>query len=72
METFEKNCTAHVTRKHCSVSYWILVNVDIVAGARCWYAGVKSAAFISDAAVPMSWQHLMAQMIMSIPTVVHI
>jgi hypothetical protein len=71
MKTFEKNCTAHLTGKHCSASYWILVNVDSVAGARSWYARVKSAACISDAAIPVSWLHLMSQMIMSNPTVVH-
>jgi hypothetical protein len=71
MKTFEKNCTAHLTGKHCSASYWVLVNVDGVAGARSWYAGVKRAACISDAAIPMSWQHLITQMIMPSPTVVH-
>jgi len=66
-ETFEKNCTTHLTGKHCSASCWVLVNVDGVAGARSWCAGVKSAACISDAAIPVSWQHLMAQMIMPSP-----
>ena len=69
-KTLEKNCSAHLTGKHCSASYWVLVNVDSVAGARNWYAGVKSAACISDATIPMSWQHRMAQMIMPSPIVV--
>jgi len=71
MKTFEKNCTAHLTGKHCSASKWVLVNVDSLAGARSWYVGVKSAACISDAAIPISWQHLMAQIIMPSFTVVH-
>jgi hypothetical protein len=69
MKTFEKNCTAHLTGIPCSASYWVFVNVDSVAGARSWYAGVKNAARISDAAITVSWQHLMAQMIMPSPTV---
>ena len=71
MKTFEKNCTVHWAVKHCSLSHCVLVNVDSVAGARSWYAGPKSAACISDAAVPMFWQHLVAQMIIPSPTVVH-
>ena len=34
VKTFEKSCTAHLTDKDCSASYWVLVNVESVAGAR--------------------------------------
>jgi len=53
MKTFAKNCTAHRTGKHCSASYWALVNVDCLAGSRSCYGGAKCAACVSDAAIPV-------------------